>query len=349
MSAFYPDGRMVPRIGDEVFQQTRGAFGSPASVRGVVVRSRSGDLRVKILGGSSMFGGATRSRSTSLSPSWSVASDPFFAQREAARAASEQARHDSEDEHLRASIAGSIARGGRVLASWDGLKPGDSVVQHSRYGEPARRTISSIDPAYGPMSRNEYGTEVILGGPANVTFPNPPTRYSHKAHEFLSDIYGGIGQLMGMATPYRVTGRALMINAPVAGYMLDDAVKGTVVDRMAVQPGVRLQNRYNSVSGLIEVPLLTFLIEQEQLKPEPDLQRLERLFFMLKASLRRSIPAMAPAIKKMKANEAKMAEAVRELYPDLQDGEDPAERMLAELFAFPVETQPQPEPQETMA
>ncbi len=168
------------------------------------------------------------------------------------------------------------------------------------------------------------------------------------AADFLGDVYGGVGSLVGRATPYRATARALSANAPVAGYMLDDAVKGTVIDRVVVQPGVRVQQKYSQVSGLFEVPVLVFLAEQEMMKgDEANRQKIEGLVMMLKSAIRRSLPAMVPALKKLREDEKKIAEAVAELYPDLPEGTDPVDAILAEWFA--AEPEPQPMPEEAMA
>jgi hypothetical protein len=42
---------------------------------------------------------------------------------------------------------------------------------------------------------------------------------------------------------------------------------------------------------------------------------------------------MAPAIKRLKVKEKAAADAARELYPDLPEGEDPVDSILAEMFA----------------
>jgi hypothetical protein len=163
------------------------------------------------------------------------------------------------------------------------------------------------------------------------------------AADFLGSAYGGFGQLIGSRSPYQATSRAITLNAPVAGYMLDDAVKGTAVDRIIVQPGVRAQQRYQQVSGLFEVPILVFFMEQEALKPEEErnLGKLQGLESMLRNAIRRGLPAMAPAIKKKKEDDRKLAEVVAELYPDLPEGADPADAVLASIFGWSFEPEPQ--------
>ena len=81
---------------------------------------------------------------------------------------------------------------------------------------------------------------------------------------------------------------------------------------------------------------------------------------ILKSSIRNSLPMMAKAIKKVQAKEKAMAEAAAELFPDLPEGEDPADAILAMIFdgwtpptpspseAPPVETN-ETEPEERAA
>jgi hypothetical protein len=89
-------------------------------------------------------------------------------------------------------------------------------------------------------------------------------------------------------------------------------------------------------------------------------ERAPMLLPILKSSIRNSLPMMAKAIKKVQAKEKAMAEAAAELFPDLPEGEDPADAILAMIFdgwtpptpspseAPLVETN-QPEEQETAA
>jgi hypothetical protein len=163
------------------------------------------------------------------------------------------------------------------------------------------------------------------------------------AADFLGEAYEGLGTIVGQMTPYQATSRAIAFNAPIAGYQLDKVVQGTVVDRMVVQPGVRMQEKYRSVSMLIEFPIIIMLIEAEMLKPEPNLGKVAFLVGRLRGVIRKGLPAMAPAIKKKREDDQKLAEAVKELYPELPEGEDPVDAVLASLgitFDFSV---PQPE------
>ena len=80
----YPDGRLVPIVGDEVFQAVPGLFGTPASIRGEVYR-HGGKLRVRITGVVSLIGGGTKAKTYQLTPHWTVVGDPEMVRREAAK------------------------------------------------------------------------------------------------------------------------------------------------------------------------------------------------------------------------------------------------------------------------
>jgi hypothetical protein len=205
------------------------------------------------------------------------------------------------------------------------VRPGSST--------PARRTLRD----------RLRGTKRPTGDPGGHPKERAPRTLPGKRQsgaELLGDAYGALGNLVGSATPYAATGRALAINAPVAGYMLDDAVKGTVVDKVALQPAIRAKGRFDAIGGLIEVPLIVFSMERDPTK-------IETLRPWLRSAVRRSLPAMVPALQKMKADEKKAAEVAAELYPDLPEGMDPVEAVISDILAPLIATlQAQPQPEE---
>jgi hypothetical protein len=148
-------------------------------------------------------------------------------------------------------------------------------------------------------------------------------------------------------------GRYLQFSAGVSAEILDDAVSGTVVDKMVFQPIAKGRGRFDSLAAVLGPPALILAIENN---PE----RAPMLIPVLKSSIRNSLPQMAKAIKKVQAKERANAEAAAELFPDLEPGEDPADAILAMIFdgwtpaapspgeGSPVETT-EPEEQESAA
>ena len=153
----------------------------------------------------------------------------------------------------------------------------------------------------------------------------------------LSDLWSAGGSLM-MRAGHVPTGRMLQFQSAVAGEMLDEAVKGSFVDKTLIQPVVKARGRFDLLGAVMGPPLIVFAIERN---PE----RAPMLMPALKSSIRSSLPLMVPAIKKVQEKERKAAEAAAELFPDLPPGEDPVDAIIATLFdnwAPPVPQDPEP-------
>ena len=145
------------------------------------------------------------------------------------------------------------------------------------------------------------------------------------AADTLSDGWAGIGSL-AMRMGHGPTGRMMQFQAPVAGEMLDEAAKGSFIDRALLQPVVKTRGRFDLLSAVIAPPLLVMAIERDPSKAD-------LLMPVLKSQIRSALPLMVPAIKKVQEKEAKAAEAAAELFPDLPPGEDPADAIIAMLFS----------------
>ena len=142
----------------------------------------------------------------------------------------------------------------------------------------------------------------------------------------ISDLWTGAGGLAIRTGRHAPLGRLMQWQAPVAGEMLDEAVKGTILDRMLLQPVAKGRGRFDALGAVFGPPLIVMAIERNP-------QNADMLIPMLKASIRSSLPLMVPAIKKVAAREAAAAEAARELFPDLGPGEDPVDSIIAMMFA----------------
>ena len=144
------------------------------------------------------------------------------------------------------------------------------------------------------------------------------------AADTLSDIWtglGGIASRLGLGA----VGRTLQFQGLSAGEMLDEALNGTFVDRKLLQPAVKARGRFDLVAAIVGPPAIVFQIERNP-------RSAEMLIPILKSSLRNALPQMVPAMKKAVAREEKIAEAAREMWPDLPQGVDPADAMIDAIF-----------------
>jgi hypothetical protein len=123
----------------------------------------------------------------------------------------------------------------------------------------------------------------------------------------------------------------------VSAEILDDAISGTIVDKMILQPLVKGRGKFDAIGAVLGPPGIILAIEN-------DPSRAAVLIPLLKSSIRNSLPMMAKAIKKVQAKEKAMAEAAAELFPDLAEGEDPADAIIAMIFEG--WTPPSPSPSE---
>lgn len=139
----------------------------------------------------------------------------------------------------------------------------------------------------------------------------------------LSMAWGALGKLTSTPATLPV-GRCMQLQAPAAGMVLDDALRGSIVDRMA-QPLARGAKRGEAVFGVIGPPILVAAVCQR-----PELYDVVRP--MLVEALKSWILLAGPKIKKAKEREEKL---LAELDGDLTSIDD----MIDMLFAPPPATQ----------
>jgi hypothetical protein len=75
-------------------------------------------------------------------------------------------------------------------------------------------------------------------------------------------------------------GRCLTMQAPVAGIVLEDAVKGTFIDR-GLQPIARVEDRAEKVASVVLPPLIVAGLEMAQRLPEPQRRAREAILWPL--------------------------------------------------------------------
>lgn len=93
------------------------------------------------------------------------------------------------------------------------------------------------------------------------------------------------------------TGRVLTMQAPVAGVILEDALKGTIADKV-LQPLARSAAKGSEVSALLGPPVLVSILHtRPQLAPQ--------LLPVLRMTLRQWVMVAGPAMKAAQKREAK--------------------------------------------
>lgn len=158
------------------------------------------------------------------------------------------------------------------------------------------------------------------------------------AADTLGDVWSGVGAL-AIRTGHAPLGRCLQFQSQVSGEILDDALKGTVIDKVALQPIAKGRGRFDALGAVLGPPMIVFAIERNP-------AQIDVLMPMLKSSIRSSLPLMVPAIKRVQEKEAKAAEAAAELFPDLPPGADPVDAIIEMMFSDWLPPAPAPEPEE---
>lgn len=137
--------------------------------------------------------------------------------------------------------------------------------------------------------------------------------------------------------------RCLYMQAPVAGVIVDDLLKGSRVDRM-LQPIARFGEGSKNVGALIGLPLLVAVTERQP-------QLYEYMRPMMVAAAEEWVLIAGPAIRKAKARAAEIAKELAEFEFEETDDmfssapENPAiARMLDAIFAPMMATPAEAEP-----
>ena len=163
---------------------------------------------------------------------------------------------------------------------------------------------------------------------APKTSEQKPKAYQKRVSgaDSISDAWSAIGGLISRNPRHRPSGMLLQWQSAAAGEIIDEAVKGTAIDRLLIQRAVKARSRFDLVGAVFFPPAIVFAIE---MNPE----RAPMLLPLLESTLRSSLPHMVPAVKKARKREADQAEAIRELFPDAPEGTDPVRELINELFA----------------
>jgi hypothetical protein len=147
--------------------------------------------------------------------------------------------------------------------------------------------------------------------------PKQPKGYGRggrqSAAETFADAWGwGGNQMQRMG--HVPTGRMVRFQSPVAGELLDDLVKGTMVDKVVVQRLVAGRSKLDLLYAIAGPPAYTWQIEKAMAAGRPDLAN--HLMEGLKGCIRDTLPVMLPAMKKVRDRERKTNAAFTELFDE---------------------------------
>jgi hypothetical protein len=128
--------------------------------------------------------------------------------------------------------------------------------------------------------------------------------------------------------------RAMAWSAPVAGDIIEDATKGTIIDS-AVQPICRNTARWSDLFDLLGFWAAIGVAQQNPATAPAALEFARKRMVNL-------LPRMAANIKKERQKEREAVEAIAELMPDIRDlfpemgpNDDPVAVLIGSLFAMP--------------
>ncbi|HUO47995.1 MAG TPA: hypothetical protein VMU09_04095 [Acidimicrobiales bacterium] len=164
----------------------------------------------------------------------------------------------------------------------------------------------------------------------------------------ISDAWAFLGRRLD-ATPHYPTGRMLQYQAPAAGLILDKAVAGTLVDRVALQPLARGRDKWEDAAFLVAGPLVTFGITRTMQEMQvalaegrtEDYQTLARKLELQGEGftwlIEMMLPRLAEGKRRAEEKKAKTTAVILDAFPELAGTDtSPAELLRDMLFAPPT-------------
>lgn len=202
--------------------------------------------------------------------------------------------------------------------------------------------ISPVPKIVRPRGRPKKAAGAKKAAPAKVgaakklsatVLPEAPARRKN-ASEFVSDIVGMLGTMIeNIDVP---VGRALQLEAPIAGPVLDRVIAGGRIDKV-VQRGMAGKDRYEGAASVLAMPVLIALAEHA-----PEMRK--TIYPLLRAAMSENLIGLVGALKQKRAKEAAVAHAVEELRsldPELEElfassNADPIDVLIRSLGFGPV-------------
>lgn len=155
-----------------------------------------------------------------------------------------------------------------------------------------------------------------------------PTRKRVDASDVWTFFWRFAGHRLEKSEMDIVVGRCLVYQAPVAGAVLEELTKDTLIDKL-IQPLARKSAELETAAALFMLPSLLGMLERK-----PHMAPV--LVPMISDAIEIHLHAMVPIVKEERKKKAQRADALRELYPDAPEGTDPVELVLSEMFAGTV-------------
>jgi hypothetical protein len=143
----------------------------------------------------------------------------------------------------------------------------------------------------------------------------PPARTS--LEKFTTRAYTSLGRMLSALSP--ATGNCLQAQAAMAGVILEDTVRGTIVDRI-LQPAARAEDKLDKIGALVLPPVVVFAMEQNRTAvamgvktPQAGMMREAMLMPVLRESLRIGLEVSEAYADQIKARLEKNAETEGEI------------------------------------
>jgi hypothetical protein len=178
--------------------------------------------------------------------------------------------------------------------------------------------LTEVAPKVGPERTPAARAKGFLERRAAKT---PAAKRKHPRVSTENIIEGFWSVLAMVAKPISApTARMLMLEAPVAGMILDDKIRGTLVDKV-LQPLARTEDSGKSFMGLLAPPLLVLALEKH-----PD--KANQIYPLLRKSLIWHAEMAGPKLEERMRRESEIEEKYGESIDD----------MLMTIFGAETET-----------
>ena len=167
------------------------------------------------------------------------------------------------------------------------------------------------------------------GKPTKETRPKQPAPRRVSTQDFWADGVEGFSSLFAR-TGYVPMSRAMAWSSPVAGEIIEDATKGTLIDK-GIQPIVRNAEKWQDLFDLIG---FWAAIGVAQAQPE----KAPMALVFARKRLVNLLPKIASSMAKQRKKEREAAEALATLMPEMEElqlGDDPVTALIEMLFAAP--------------
>lgn len=154
-----------------------------------------------------------------------------------------------------------------------------------------------------------------------------------------TELYGQVAGRVALSRHYPA-GRMMQWQAPMFGVVFDNAIAGTVVDRLAAQPLMRQKAKWEPLADLVVPPVL--LVGMKNALDAGNMNAFNAMAPILEYSIDRHLLSIAPAAAQARAEAAAKEAVVAEAFPEWAGAEtpsgqplSPAQALIATLFAEP--------------